>query len=481
MTVPYTFGTATTSIPLSNLDANFNTPITLGNTSIYLGNTTTTIGNLTLTNATISSGNVTLTNVSVTTANVTNITVTGTANIATGNVTTLTSTSITDSGLTSGRVTFAGASGLLSDSATFVFNGTSFGVGTTNPVATQQIKGSGTSGQVTASWILENSSSGTGGMDITGSPGASRWRFLYGGGPSTGTNALTEAMCILTEGASSGNVGIGTSSPNSKLTVTGGQTRILSSTAFVANPLDNNSWSGAVTVNTNDGAGDLSGLGMYVNSTYGAGCGIFAKQTSSTTADLTFFTGSGVGASNIERMRIDSSGNLLVGKTATDVTTAGTQLESTGTVGITRDSATNLILNRKTSDGTIVSIRRDNTEVGSISATTTLTSYNVTSDYRLKENIAPMTGALAKVAQLKPVTYKWKLNGSDGQGFIAHELAEVVPDCVTGEKDAIDEDGKPQYQAMDTSHLVATLVSAIQEQQALIESLTTRLTALENK
>jgi hypothetical protein len=135
MTVPYTFGTATTSIPLSNLDANFNTPITLGNTSIYLGNTTTTIGNLTLTNATISSGNVTLTNVTVTTANVTNITVTGTANIATGNVTTLTSTSITDSGLTSGRVTFAGASGLLTDSATFVFNGTQLGVGTASPGA----------------------------------------------------------------------------------------------------------------------------------------------------------------------------------------------------------------------------------------------------------------------------------------------------------------------------------------------------------
>ena len=129
MTVPYTFGTATTSIPLSNLDANFNTPITLGNTSIYLGNTTTTIGNLTLTNATISSGTVNITNVTVTTANVTNITVTGTANIATGNITTLTSTSITDSGLTSGRVTFAGASGLLSDSANLNFNGTNLSVG----------------------------------------------------------------------------------------------------------------------------------------------------------------------------------------------------------------------------------------------------------------------------------------------------------------------------------------------------------------
>jgi len=85
MTVPFTFGTATTSIPLSNLDSNFNTPITLGNTAIYLGNTTTTIGNLTLTNATISSGNVTISNVTVTTANVTNITVAGRATFTASN------------------------------------------------------------------------------------------------------------------------------------------------------------------------------------------------------------------------------------------------------------------------------------------------------------------------------------------------------------------------------------------------------------
>jgi hypothetical protein len=88
-----------------------------------------------------------------------------------------------------------------------------------------------------------------------------------------------------------------------------------------------------------------------------------------------------------------------------------------------------------------------------------------------------MTGALAKVALLKPVTYKWNVDGSDGQGFIAHELQEVVPDCVTGEKDAIDADGKPQYQGIDVSFLVATLTSAIQEQQAIIESLKARLDA----
>jgi hypothetical protein len=108
-------------------------------------------------------------------------------------------------------------------------------------------------------------------------------------------------------------------------------------------------------------------------------------------------------------------------------------------------------------------------------------SYVTSSDYRLKENIAPMTGALDTVAQLKPVTYKWKIDGSSGQGFIAHELQSIVPDCVTGEKDAVDAEGNPKYQGIDTSFLVATLTAAIQEQQVMIETLTTRLNALEGK
>jgi hypothetical protein len=106
------------------------------------------------------------------------------------------------------------------------------------------------------------------------------------------------------------------------------------------------------------------------------------------------------------------------------------------------------------------------TTVGSINFDNTTTSYGTSSDYRLKNNIAPMTGALAKVAQLKPVTYKWNVDGSDGQGFIAHELSEVVPQCVSGEKDAVDEDGNPKYQGIDTSFLVATLTAAIQELKA---------------
>jgi len=104
--------------------------------------------------------------------------------------------------------------------------------------------------------------------------------------------------------------------------------------------------------------------------------------------------------------------------------------------------------------------------VGSIYIGSTSTAYNTSSDYRLKENIAPMTGALAKVQQLKPVTYKWKIDGSSGQGFIAHELAEVLPEAVTGDKDAVDSEGNPEYQGIDTSFLVATLTAAIQELKA---------------
>jgi hypothetical protein len=118
---------------------------------------------------------------------------------------------------------------------------------------------------------------------------------------------------------------------------------------------------------------------------------------------------------------------------------------------------------------------------GYVAISGTTTAYVTSSDYRLKENVQPMTGALAKVAQLKPVTYKWKSDGSDGEGFIAHELAEVCPQAVSGAKDAIKEDGSIMPQGVDTSFLVATLTKAIQEQQALIESLTARLTAVENK
>ena len=96
-----------------------------------------------------------------------------------------------------------------------------------------------------------------------------------------------------------------------------------------------------------------------------------------------------------------------------------------------------------------------------------------------------MTGALDKVGLLKPCTYKWNPDNTDGQGFIAHELQEVFPEAVTGVKDEMEtytnDEGlvieRPRYQGIDTSFLVATLTAAIQEQQAIIESLKARLDA----
>jgi hypothetical protein len=171
-----------------------------------------------------------------------------------------------------------------------------------------------------------------------------------------------------------------------------------------------------------------------------------------------------------ERMRIDSSGNMFLGKTADSSAVQGLSFFPSGNI----QSANN-------GSGTVIHYEfyRSGSRVGRIETTASATAYVTSSDYRLKEDIMPMVGALDKVAQLKPVTYKWKVNGADGQGFIAHELQEVIPDCVSGQKDAVNEDGSIDPQGIDTSFLVATLTAAIQEQQTIINDLKARITALE--
>jgi hypothetical protein len=193
-------------------------------------------------------------------------------------------------------------------------------------------------------------------------------------------------------------------------------------------------------------------------------------------SSLVFQTGA-----SVEAARIDSSGNLLVnttsnnvvGRTSAKLNVAAGSNDTVQLKGVNSNYlniASWIPINSPGSgdayhigfgDGT-----SSYTERGVISTNGTGTTYGTNSDYRLKENVQPMTGALAKVVALNPVTYKWKENGLDGEGFIAHELAEICPHAVVGEKDGVKEDGSPLYQNIDTSFLVATLTAAIQELKA---------------
>ena len=269
-------------------------------------------------------------------------------------------------------------------------------------------------------------------------------------------SASTTAITVDT----SQNVGIGTSSPDAKFSI------------------KNPNVSGSQTVMTILGA--TSAVDLFA---------MTANQTTDVVALGTNYAGSlAFNTNSTERMRIDSSGNLCLGQASSTVGGSSwkqaIQFTSLG-IGFSCTNSSGNMANFYTSTSTFA---------GSITASGSTTTYATSSDYRLKENIAPMIDALAKVQALKPVTYNWKSDGTSGQGFIAHELQAIVPDCVVGKKDAVetvddvDTDGKvigtkevPKYQGIDTSFLVAILTAAIQEQQALIESLTTRLTALENK
>jgi hypothetical protein len=502
-----------------------------------------------------------------------------------------------------GQTTAVAAFNALSTNAVYIDGSSNVGIGTTSPSAKLDVTGS-----------IKASVSVTSASDFIGG-GASGYAALYGN--STGGvvicrgSSSTNDIEFYTNNAermridSSGNVGIGTSSPGVKLDVNGAlrvglasnPTTIASNSQFYDQSGVGPTISGYnFTVRTGnptpaetfrvDSAGNV-GIGTTGN-LYGFGRELAINAASGTSGYSYGIAGSLVGlsycdasnmyigtypanplifrTSNTERMRIDSSGNVGIANTSPvsmlDLSTSGGDISmgrynslasgqsvrigiagnsgswadnqgsayiafkkssvssdneinfatydpATGSsVKMVFDKSGNLLVNATAQIGqgklgvafvgstnqaaafnetsgasswTTVLFQRSTVTIGSISNATSSTAYNTSSDYRLKNSIAPMTGALAKVAQLKPVTYKWNIDNEDGEGFIAHELAEVCPHAVTGAKDAVDEEGNPVYQGIDTSFLVATLTAAIQEQQSLIQSLTTRITALETK
>ena len=317
------------------------------------------------------------------------------------------------------------------------YNAGNVGIGTSSPTTKLTI-GTGT---------YSTAASGTTGMYTTAT-GLEMLSDSYFFGDRTGSTL----MHLI----STGNLGIGTSSPSTKLAVAGGI-------------------SGTGGLNISGGGWGV--LPYVANSLVidnnGGEARFFATGADATTdGSFLFYTGQTDGGAN-ERMRINASGNLMVNTTST----LDAVVSVVGRVGA---NAAPFSLRVGTTGDYGFTFKNDaGTFVGAIGVNSSSTSYVTSSDYRLKENIAPMTGALATVAQLKPCTYTWKIDNAEGQGFIAHELAEVCPYAVVGQKDAVDENGNIKSQGIDTSFLVATLTAAIQEQQALITTLTERITALE--
>ena len=118
--------------------------------------------------------------------------------------------------------------------------------------------------------------------------------------------------------------------------------------------------------------------------------------------------------------------------------------------------------------------------VGSISTSGSATSYNTSSDYRLKENVVTDYDATTRLKQLKPSRFNFKADkDTTVDGFLAHEVSSIVPEAVTGTKDEVDSDNNPVYQGIDQSKLVPLLTAALQEAIAKIETLETKVAALE--
>jgi hypothetical protein len=277
----------------------------------------------------------------------------------------------------------------------------------------------------------------------------------------TGISDSSDATAITID--SSENVGLGARLSVGTTTVGGGNTKIVA-TGGADNYIQ-------LVSNTGNGGVSLGNAGG---------------------ANLLFYTHTGaLGSESFsERMRIDSSGNLMVQTTTQSESAllslglAGVGMNKNGLyIGGYSNNAMLRLSSQYDQGAGGVRFDRGGTNVGSITFTSTATSFNTSSDYRRKENVSYDWDATSRLKQLQPARFNFIADETNTlvDGFLAHEVSDIVPEAVNGEKDAVDDEGNPVYQSIDQSKLVPLLVKTIQEQQEQIEALQSEINLLKGE
>lgn len=310
------------------------------------------------------------------------------------------------------------------------------GIGTTNPTGGI----SGTEG------VLEISNANVSVLALTSGAASGKKHQIYSSNDGglyfrDGTTG-SQRMII----SSAGNVGIGTTSPGDKLTIVG-------TGSYTGISVDTGSTTGGAYISVKQNG---------VSSGFFGGTGAALGDTS---ADLALYAESGKGirfytnANSADRIRITSGGSLCVGRTTAPSSSYTAAFQEAIAMYVNTNG--NNMINWFNASGSYVS---------SIVINSSTVLYNTVSDYRLKEDLKSFKG-LDIVSKINVYDYKWKSDGTRMYGVVAHELQEVLPDAVSGFKDAVNPDGSIKNQGVDYSKIVPVMVQAIKELKAELDTL----------